>query len=186
MAVQNGNGDSAMTMRAVRGGYGIFLASQAVVFVTAIAVRFLMAYGHVGPYSQGLGAVITLIMVISALTARSARSSVKNGDLGGMASRVMSGAVLGIAAFALVVIQWVTLRSSGLPVTTPTLEVYFTITGFWLLYALIGIFLLVAARARGLRVGYTPDNHWDLEAATYMWEFVAIAWVVSYVVLYFM
>lgn len=185
MAVQNGDSEQAMHLRAIRGGYGVFLASQAVVYVTVIAVRYLMAYGRVGPYSQGLGAVITLAMIISVLATRSSRAAVKNGDLGSMAGRLMIGTVLGLAAFVLVLIQWVNLRASGLPVTTPTLEVYFTLTGFWLLYALIGIFLLVAARSRGLRVGYTPDNHWDLDAATYMWEFVTIAWVVSYVVLYF-
>ncbi|MDA8192920.1 MAG: cytochrome c oxidase subunit 3 [Thermaerobacter sp.] len=184
MGIQNGNDDPAYVLRGVRTGFGVFLASQTVVFITIIAVRFLMAYGSVGPYSQALGAVITVLMVASALVARTSRQAVKNGDLSAMAGRLVVALALGAAAFLLVLLEWVALRQSGIAMTTPTLEVYFTLTGFWLLYALIGGFLLIAARARGLRVGYTAASHWDLEAATYFWTFVALAWIAVYLVLY--
>jgi len=179
VAVQNG-----VSLRGYRAGFGIFLASQGVVFTTLISARYITASGHIGFYSEALGAITTALMLISGISGRTARSAIKGGNLAAMDARLGAGLWFGILGVLSILLQWVLLAHMNVPVTAPTSEVYYALTGVWLLYSLIGLFVLFATRARGRRVGYTADNYWDAEAGTLLWEFVVIAWVVMYLVLY--
>lgn len=179
----NGNGD----MRAIRAGFGIFLASESVVIVTLIAARFLTAGGNVGPYSQWLGAITTLFMLISGFAARSGRTAITRGDNSAMQRRLKTGVWFGVLTVASVLLQWILFAHEGVAVTQPAAEAYYVLTGIWMLIALVSGFALYAAPIRGRRIGgYTTDNHWDVDAATYFWSFAAIGWIALYVVLYFL
>ena len=172
-------------LRAMRGGLGLFLASQSVVFVTLIAARYLTAGGNIGPWSETLGAVITLFILISGLLARSGRQAILRGDNRTMQSRIRTGFWFGVLAVAGVWLQWILFGQQAVPVTLPTAEVYYVLTGIWMLFAILSGFGLWAATVRGRRIGgYTVDNHWDVDASTFFWVFTCLAWIVMYVVLY--
>ncbi len=176
---QNGN------LRAIRGGFGLFLAAESVVFVTLIAARYLTAGGNIGPYSEWLGAVTTALIIASTLLARAGRSAVARGNNSAMQSRLKTGFWLGVAAVAAVLLQWILLAQQAVPVTLPTAEVYYVLTGIWMAFAIVAGFGLYAAPVRGRRIGgYTVDNHWDVDASTYFWMFTCLGWIVLYVVLY--
>ena len=179
MAMQKSK--TELEMRGIRTGFGIFLASQCVVFATLIAARYLTASGNVGAYSQWLGAITTLFMVISGLSARAGRFAISRGDNGAMQGRIVTAFWFGVLTVASVLLQWILLAHNGVPVTTPTAEVYYVLTGIWLLYALSSGFVLYASSVRGRRIGgYTVQDHWDVDAATYFWSFTALAWIVVY------
>ena len=107
-------------LRAMRGGLGLFLASQSVVFVTLIAARYLTAGGNIGPWSETLGAVITLFILISGLLARSGRQAILRGDNRTMQSRIRTGFWFGVLAVAGVWLQWILFGQQAVPVTLPT------------------------------------------------------------------
>lgn len=172
-------------LRAIRGGFGLFLASESVIFVTLIAARYLTAGGNIGPWSQWLGAVITLLILLSGFITRAGRQAILRGDNPAMQSRIRTGFWLGVAAVAGIWLQWILFGQSGVAVTLPTAEVYYVLTGIWMLVAIISGFALWASTVRGRRIGgYTVDNHWDVDAATFFWMFTCLGWIVMYVVLY--
>ncbi len=185
MAIQKTRGEME-DMRAIRTGFGIFLASLSVMLVTLVAARYLTAGSTVGPYSQWLGAITTLFMLISGFAARSARTAIVRGNNQAMQSRLGLGFWFGVLTVAAVLLQWILLNNQGVPVTLPAAEVYYVLTGIWMLLAVVSGFVLYASKARGRRIGgYTVDNHWDVDAATYFWTWTAMGWIVLYIVLYF-
>lgn len=172
-------------LRAIRGGFGLFLASESVVFVTLIAARYLTAGGNIGPWSEWLGVIITLFMVISGIMTRSGRQAIVRGDNRAMQRRIRTGFGFGVLAVAGIWLQWILFAQQGVNVTLPTAEVYYVLTGIWMLFAILSGFGLWAATVRGRRIGgYTVDNHWDVDASAFFWMFTCLAWIVMYIVLY--
>ncbi|MCL5116749.1 MAG: hypothetical protein M1272_06330 [Firmicutes bacterium] len=183
---QNTNGKS--DVRAIRAGFGIFLTSMSVVIVTLIAARYLTAGGAVGTWSQWLGAITTLFMLISGFLARAGRTAIlARGDNQTMQSRIRLSFWFGVLTVASIFLQWVLLAHQGVPITAPTAEVYYILTGIWMLLALVSGFGLIASAIRGRRIGgYTEADNWNVEGSTYFWHFTVVAWLVLYVVLYFL
>lgn len=183
MAIQRPQEDN--DLRAIRGGFGLFLMSESVVFVTLIAARYLTAGNNIGPWSEWLGAIITLFILLSGFLAHLGRRAIVGGDNQAMQGRLRSGFGFGVAAVAGVFLQWILFSQAAVPVTLPTAEVYYVLTGIWMLFAILSGFALWASTVRGRRIGgYTRDNHWDVDAATYFWMFTCLAWIVMYLVLY--
>ena len=178
------NGENGVSVKHYRAGFSLFLISQAVVFMVLIAVRYLIAGGKVGPYSQSLGVVITVVMLISAWLAYSARKAAEHDNGQAIQTRLTGAFWLGVLAFALVLIMWTLVKNAGYSVTLPSLEVFWVGTGFWLVYVLLGLFLLFAARSRGRLVGYTPAQHWDLEASSHFWNLVTAGWIALWIVFF--
>jgi heme/copper-type cytochrome/quinol oxidase subunit 3 len=155
------------------------------VFVTLIAARYLTAGGNIGPWSEWLGVVATILAVLSGVMARAGRQAIVRGDNPTMARRLRWAFWLGVALVACVWLQYILFGQQAVPVTLPTAEVYYVLTGIWMLFAIISGFALWAAPVRGRRIGgYTVNNHWDVDAATYFWMFTMMAWVVVWAVLY--
>ncbi len=59
--------ENGLEIKHYRAGFSLFLISQGVVFLVLIAVRYLIAGSKVGPYSQWLGAAVTIVMLWSAI-----------------------------------------------------------------------------------------------------------------------
>lgn len=178
---ENENGTSVKYYRA---GFGVLMISQTVMFLTLIAVRFLIAGAKIGPYNELIGVIITAVMVISALVGRQARSSAKAGNAAGIQSRLNTAFWLGVLGLLLVLLEWVVTRNTGVSVVAPSLEVFWVATGVWVIYLLVGLFVLYAARSRGVLVGYDREHHWDLEASTLFWSFVVLMWIAVWVAFY--
>ncbi len=169
--------ENGLEIKHYRAGFSLFLISQAVVFLVLIAVRYLIAGSTVGPYSEWLGALTTVVMLWSALQAKRANMAADKGDHAAILRRLQGAFWLGVLAFLLVILTWVGIRAGGYSIKMPSLEVYWVASGFWLFYVLLGLFVVFAARARGIRVGYRPESHWDLEASSRLWSLIALGWV---------
>ncbi len=173
--------ENGLEIKHYRAGFSLFLISQGVVFLVLIAVRYLIAGSTVGPYSQWLGAAVTVVILWSAIQAKRANLAADQGNHEAILKRLHGAFWLGVLAFLLVVLTWVGVRAGGYPVKMPSLEVFWVATGFWLVYVLLGLFVLFAARSRGMRVGYSPASHWDLEASSRFWSLVALGWVALWI-----
>lgn len=176
--------EAAPSELARRSSFGLFLLSESVLFTTAIAVRFLIAREAVGPYSQIMGVVTTLLVVASGLAARRARGQSHRGDGAKAGGQLKLGLGVALAAMAAIVLQWIALHNGGARVGAQIVGVYYVLTGFWLLFAAIGAFLMYAARVRMERIGFGPEAAWSIEAGSLFWEFVAAIWLCLWVVLY--
>jgi heme/copper-type cytochrome/quinol oxidase subunit 3 len=180
----NGNGAAPdeRSLRTLRSSFGIILAGLSVMFVLLVAVRFLMAGSQVGDISQFLGALVTAIALVGMQVGRMARRAAWDGQLVAAKTRLGWATVLALAAVAGVVIQWIGLAAQSLSFYNQT---YYTLSGFWVLYALVSAFVLFAARQKIRRQGATVHHGWNVEASTLFWSFSVLAWVLMYVILYF-
>lgn len=182
MELLNPSDDSTLTSR--RGGFGIFLATQAVIPTVLVSIRFLLAQETVGPVNQVLGILAVVLVLGAAYVGIQARQSASRGAVAAYTGQLAWAAVLTLAGFAVMMLQWIALYSTRIPVGSRYGEVFFVFSGFWMLNLLIAVFLLVAARARGTRAVYGPGNYWDAEAPTLYLSYIALVGVVTYLFLY--
>ena len=168
-------------LRAYRAVFGLFLASQVVVFIVLASVRFLIAQEAVAGVNQILGivsAILALGAAYAGIRARAAASADRPVDCDRRLGTALS---LGALAMAPMLVQWIVL---GVAPGSHYGEVFYAMSGTWLVYLLIALFVVLAARARGRRVVYTAANHWDVEAPTMFLAWSALIGVVVYVLLY--
>lgn len=173
---------SPTTARALRFGLLLILATQAVPFVVFISVKYLFD-GTAKPPTLNpyVGAIETALMVLSGLYAWQGVTAIRADRLRTLLGKFDMAILLGWAAVATTGYQWST---RFVPPTTRFGEVYYLLTGLSGFYAVIGLFVLMAIRIRGRRLGFSAANHWDAEAITYFWVFQTLTWFSTYVALY--
>lgn len=169
------------TLRAHRAAFGLFLASQVVVFVVLASVRFLIAQESVAGVNQLLGIVAVALALVAAYAGIRARAAAARDLPLDCDRRLGTALVAGALAMAAMFAQWIVL---GVAPGSHYGEVFYAMSGTWLVYLLIGLFLVLAARSRGRRVVYTAANHWDVEAPTLFLSWTALIGVVVYILLY--
>ena len=80
-------------------------------------------------------------------------------------------------------LRWILVGLADVLVTLPTAEVYYVLTGIWMLFTILSGFAMWTGTVRGRRIGsYARDNHWDTDAANYFWELTYFAWIGMYVI----
>lgn len=171
---------SARQVRMYWGGLWLILLSEAMIFVTVFAVRFLMAQATVSPdVNRLLGGLITLIFLLSLVPARGAVREARQGhnDLAGRSLGITN--LLGILAFAGVIIDFFTVK---LDAASRFGESYFLATGYHSLHILVGIIVLSALWSSARRGRFNVNNHWTVEGGVMFWNFVVLMWVLLYVI----
>ena len=171
---------SARQVRMYWGGLWLLLLSEAMIFVTVFAVRFLMAQATVSPdVNRLLGGLITLIFLLSLIPARGAVSEVRQGrnDLAARSLGITN--LLGILAFAGVIVDFFTVK---LDPGTRFGESYFLATGYHSLHIVVGIVVLSALYSSARRGRFNVNNTWSVEGGVMFWNFVVLMWVLLYVI----
>ncbi|MEJ2287420.1 MAG: cytochrome c oxidase subunit 3 [Deinococcales bacterium] len=171
---------SARQVRMYWGGLWLLLLSEAMIFVTVFAVRFLMAQATVSPdVNKLLGGLITLIFLLSLVPARGAVREIRQGrnDLAGRSLGITN--LLGILAFAGVIVDFFTAK---LDPGSRFGESYFLATGYHALHIFVGIIVLSALWSSARRGRFSVNNHWSVEGGVMFWNFVVLMWVLLYVI----
>ncbi|MCL6594682.1 MAG: hypothetical protein K6V73_00535 [Firmicutes bacterium] len=184
MALDTYDPSEESSLASRRGGLGILLAAQAVIPVVLISVRFLLASESVGPVNQVLGVLAAVLGLVAAYLGIQARGAASRGERAGYDSLLGWAVASAVLSIALLIVQWIAFYGTGTSPGSPYGEVFYVMSGTWLMYLLIAAFVLFAARVRGRRVAYGPDNYWDVEAATLFMSFVSLVGVVTYLFLY--
>ncbi len=167
-------------------GLWLFILSEAFLFLVFISTRFAL----VGTYrpqqlNQALGAVITVLLLSSSITAYLGLSALRAGAVERF--RRMLTVTIGLALLFLVGVglEW----SEGFeffPPSTTYGTAFFTLTGLHGLHVLTGILVLLALYLYSRRVGLSPSQPWPAEGSIRYWTFVDVMWLLIYPTLYWL
>jgi len=70
------------------------------------------------------------------------------------------------------------------PGTGQFLSIYRLMIGFHHIHALVIGYYLIRVYQNGQRGAYSATDFWPVEGGTSLWDFVTVAWVLFYLVLY--
>lgn len=172
----------ARRLEMLRFGFGVFLLSEATIFVTLFSVRFVLAgLGHPASLNQWLAAGHTLLIVVGAVPAVGALQAARSGDAAALSRRLL--AVSGIALLLLLSIAagWGELTVPGTGRYASALTATLAIDAVHLAGAVLLFAGLAVSAARGR---FLPADHFPVEAAVWFWLFLGVVWIGLYTVFY--
>jgi cytochrome c oxidase subunit 3 len=167
-------------------GLWLFLLSESMIFLILLTTRFfLLGASRPEELNQGLALALTVILLVSSLTAYLAETSIAHGDREGFLRYLLLTMVLGTLFLVGVVgFEWQEAPHMGIVPQSGYGIAFFSMTGMHALHVLSGIVLLGIIYLNGRRGGYAPGKYWGVEASVKYWHFVDLVWVFFYPVLY--
>lgn len=165
-------------------GFWLFLFSESMLFLGLLAGRFyLQGTARPETLSQTLGLAITMILLVSSLTAYRAETAIAHGEQEAFLNNTLLTLGLGVVFMAGVAFEW-SQAFQHFPPSTPFGTVFFSMTGMHALHVLSGVFLLGLLYTNGRRGKYSASEHWAPEAIVKYWHMVDVVWVFFYAALY--
>ena len=172
-------------------GMTIFQASWIMIFLAMIVVNWQLRYSYaqwppegVAPFDPLLPTIATLALLLSAVLVRRGWRALRGGSRGGFLMNWRLAMALGVAFMAIIVYEFMAVSQAALATQYGvTLRL---MTGFHFVHALaILAVMLRVYRSAGMGAyrGGEYDS-WAVEGAAKLWYFVAVAWVMFYLVLY--
>lgn len=185
------NREDDLRLRNNRLGMLIFQASWIMIFLAMIIVNWQLRFSYsqwppagVAPFDPLLPSAATLALLLSALLVRRGWHGLRRGNLGDFLMSWRLAMALGIVFMAIIVYEFITVSEAALATQYGvTLRL---MTGFHVVHALA----ILAVMLRVYRIGgsgaYSGGEReaWAVEGTAKLWYFVAVAWVMFYVVLY--
>lgn len=169
-------------LRMYRGGFSVFLIGYAVPYWVLIMVRYDLANSFVPPtLNQAWGIITTIVLLLSGWTSAYMVKAIRKGNQAAMGGYLRTTIVLGIISLITQGYSWAT---RGVGLQTHFGEIFVASIGASMLYTVLGLFVLLAMSSRAKRVGFTPGNHWDLEATNYFWLLTVFGWVAFWIAFY--
>lgn len=172
-------------------GLWVFMASESMLFLAAVAARFYLAGTSKGEVNLPLGLLMTLILLASSWLGYQATGAISVGNRRRAMTALLLASLLGIVFIGGVGVEWSTasfgahLVPPASPQATPFGTAFFAMTGlhvFHLITGLVGLLLAANLLRRGQ---FGPDDHWGVTAVVRYWTFVDVMWlVVVFPVLY--
>ncbi len=165
-------------------GLWLFILSEGALFTAFLAARFyLLGIEKPAELNQLLGLAITVVLLVSSLTAYRAETSIAYGDEGGLRRNLLF--TLGLAALFLVGVGFEWREAFHLfPPSTLYGTLFFSLTGLHATHVLSGMVLLAIAWRKARLGAYSAEDYWGVEGAVKYWHFVDVAWVFIYPTLY--
>ena len=165
-------------------GLWLFFLSESFLFIALLAARYYLQGVRRPPeLNQLLGLAISIILVLSSLTAYRAELAISEGREKVFRRNILYTIGLGTLFMVGVGVEW----SEGFqffPPQTGFGTIFFTLTGFHAFHVLTGLLALVVLVLPGRRGRYTPQNYWGAEAIVKYWHFVDVVWVFIFPTLY--
>lgn len=167
-----------------RVGLWLFLLSESFLFTALLSSRYyLLRTARPEEVNQPLGLAITIVLLLSSLTAYRAEACARYGDQRGLLNNLMATIALGLLFLVGVALEWREAFHFFPPHTTFG-TVFFTTTGIHAFHVLTGILALAIVRFLARDGRFTPGNYWGVEGVVKYWHFVDVAWVFIYPTLY--
>ena len=183
--------DAELRLKNNRLGMTIFQASWIMVFFALIVVNWQLRFSYaqwppegVAPFDPLLPSAATLALLLSALLARQGWRGLRREQLGVFLFSWRLTMALGVVFMAIIAVEFLAVSEAAL--ATQYGITMRLMTGFHLAHALaiLAVMLRVYRNAaRGSYSGNAPDS-WPVEGTAKLWYFVTIAWLLFYVVLY--
>jgi heme/copper-type cytochrome/quinol oxidase subunit 3 len=180
--------EAALRLKNNKLGVTIFQGSWIMVFVALIVVNWQMRYspewlkpGYSTP-DAALPSLATLLLLASAVLAQRALRAVKADEVARFLSQWRLATLLGGAFFLIMLSQLFALPPEAGQITS----VFRVMIGYHAAHAVAIAFMMVQVMrfAQARPNHYNARNHWAVEATVRLWYFVAVAWMMFYIVLY--
>jgi cytochrome c oxidase subunit 3 len=166
-------------------GLWLFLISDSFVFGGLLIMRINLL-GLTRPnLNQGLGLVVTAVLLVSSFFMNRGETMMKNGDRKGFLNSTLITFLLGLGfLIGVIFVEWRLAANEGL---TPSSGVagaaFYMMTGMHAFHVFTGLILLAIVWFNG-RKGLYDEKHYPVEAATIYWHFVDVVWIFFYPALY--
>ena len=178
--------EERLALKNKRTGLTIFQISWIMVFVSLVVVNWQLRFSQLDWPPPGVdpapvipATLASLALIASVVLARRAVKNLLNGDEAAFIKGWPWAIGLGAVFTVIMLYEWL-----ALPYTGIYSDVFRMMTGFHVIHALVVGALMVSVY-RSARAGeLQPVNYWYAEGTTSMWVFVLVAWILFYVVLY--
>lgn len=167
-------------------GLWLFFISESLIFLILLTTRFYLLGTYRPPeLNQFLGLTITVILLLSSLTAYRAETSMAHGDRKGFLRNLLATIILGtVFLLGVVAVEWPEAPHLGIVPQEGFGIAFFSMTGMHAFHVLTGVLLLLVVYLNGRRGAYSAESHWGVEASVKYWHFVDVVWVFFYPALY--
>ncbi len=165
-------------------GLWLFLASESFLFAALLSSRyFLQGVQRPAGMNQPLGLAISIVLLLSSLTAYRAEMAAAYGDRARSQRHLLATVGLGLLFLVGVGIEWFE-AFRHFPPSSGFGTIFFTTTGVHAFHVVSGMLLLLVVYRLGRDGRFTKGNYWGVEGAVKYWHFVDVAWVFIYPTLY--
>lgn len=168
-------------VRLKRIGLWLFFFSESVLFGLFLSARFFLEGIEAEHLDQALGLGITIILLLSSVTAYTAETAIEHDRRGIAVLGLVLTILLGLVFAAGVGVEWSTAEFSRHEAFG---TVFFSMTGLHASHVVSGIALLVLALIQLLRGRFSSKDHWPISGVVMYWHFVDVVWVFYYPALY--
>lgn len=165
-------------------GLWLFIVSDLFLFGGLYVARFyLLGAGQRPDVSQFLGLGVTAMLLVSSFFMNRAEIAIAHGDQKSFLRSTLITLVLGtLFLLGVVGVEWQV--AHGSPADGVAWSLFYAMTGFHALHVLSGVIFLGIVYNNGRKGMYSPERHWQVEAAAVYWHFVDVAWIFFYPALY--
>lgn len=167
-------------------GMWLFLISETFLFAGILVARIVLLRNDDGftrpELDQGLGLLITSILLVSSFAINFGEVAISQGDRRRFLLAYGAAILMGLIFVGGVAYEWSIAHFS--PGDHVEGGMFFFMTGIHALHVVTGLILLIIVYFNGRKGIYTKESHWGAEAAALYWHFVDVAWVFFYVALY--
>ena len=172
-------------------GMTIFQISWIMAFIAMVVVNWQLRFSYaewppagVEPFSPILPTIATIALFISTWLARNGLKWVYQGYIETFLNNWRLSIVLGIVFMAIGIFEWVIVSPTAM--ATQYGVTFRLMTGFHFVHALAITLVMIRVYHQGKNGTYSGDPHdsWAVEGTAKLWYFVTVAWVLFYVVLY--
>ena len=183
--------EAELRLKNNRLGMNIFQASWIMIFFAMIIVNWQLRFSYsqwpplgVTPFDPLLPSVATLALLLSAVLVRRGLRELRDGAAGAFLSLWRLAMALGIVFMAIIVYEFMTVTDAAM--ATQYGITMRLMTGFHFVHALAILAIMAHVYRSGSKGAYGGGVHdsWAVEGTAKLWYFVAFAWVLFYLVLY--
>ncbi len=178
------HGAAASRLQIHRLGLWLFILSECFLFGAIISARYFLA-GVSRPHelNQGLGLAITMVLLLSSLTAYRSEVAAAHGNTRQFIRNSLATIILGGLFLVGVTVEWGE-AFEFFPPQSAFGTIFFPLTGLHAFHVISGLLLLGFIAVKGRNGKYSEHDYWPVEGAVKYWHFVDIAWVVIYPTIY--
>lgn len=172
-------------------GMTIFQISWIMVFLALIVVNWQLRFSYsewppdgVAPFDPLLPTVATVALLLSSFLVKRGLDALRAQNPSGFLMCWRGAMALGVAFMAIIVYEFAAVSDAAM--ATQYGITMRLMTGFHVLHALAILAIILRVYRSGAAGRYSGDAHdsWPVEGGAKLWYFVTVAWIMFYVVLY--
>ena len=168
-------------LRVNRVGLWLFFFSEGLIFGLLLSSRFYLEGIHREHVDQVLGLGITVVLLISSVSAFTAETAISRGNRALASWMLLATILLGVLFAVGVGFEWATAhfhRDEAFG------TVFFAMTGVHASHVISGVIMLILSWSMLLRGHFGRGDYWGIEGTVKYWHFVDLVWVFFYPALY--